>query len=84
MKITSVEYVILDSLYPFVFIHTDEGITGIGECFRRQPLVTKTVIEELLAPSIVGKDPIDTEARFRDMSSAGQALEIGGAIETRR
>ncbi len=80
MKITSVEYVILDSLYPFVFIHTDEGITGIGECFRRQPLVTKTVIEELLAPSIVGKDPIDTEARFRDMSSAGQALEIGGAI----
>lgn len=80
MKITSVEYVILDSLYPFVFIHTDEGITGIGECFRRQPLVTKTVVEELLAPSILGKDPIDTEARFRDMSSAGNALEIGGAI----
>ena len=80
MKISSVEYVVLDSLYPFVFIHTDEGITGIGECFRRQPLVTKTVVEELLAPAIVGKDPIDTEARFRDMSSAGQALEIGGAI----
>ena len=80
MKISSIEYVVLEGLHPFVFIHTDEGITGIGECFRRQPLVTKTVVEELLAPSIVGKDPVDTEARFRDMAAAGQALEIGGAI----
>jgi len=80
MKISSIEYVVLEGLHPFVFIHTDEGITGIGECFRRQPLVTKTVVEELLAPSILGKDPVDTEARFRDMAAAGQALEIGGAI----
>ena len=80
MKISSIEYVVLEGLHPFVFIHTDEGITGIGECFRRQPLVTKTVVEELLAPSILGKDPVDTEARFRDMATAGQALEIGGAI----
>ncbi|SVB45501.1 uncharacterized protein METZ01_LOCUS198355, partial [marine metagenome] len=47
MKISSIEYVVLEELHPFVFIHTDEGITGIGECFRRQPLVTKTVVEEL-------------------------------------
>ena len=80
MKISSIEYVVLEGLHPFVFIHTDEGITGIGECFRRQPLVTKTVVEELLAPAILGKDPVDTEARFRDMATAGQALEIGGAI----
>jgi L-alanine-DL-glutamate epimerase-like enolase superfamily enzyme len=80
MKISSIEYVVLEKFHPFVFIHTDEGITGIGECFRRQPLVTKTVVEELLAPAILGKDPIDTEARFRDMATAGQALEIGGAV----
>ena len=80
MKITSVEYVVLDEHHPFVFIHTDDGVTGIGECFRRQPLVTKTVVEQLLAPTLIGKDPIDTEARFRDMATAGQALEIGGAI----
>ena len=80
MKISSIEYVILEGLHPFVFIHTDEGITGIGECFRRQPLVTKTVVEELLTPALLGKDPVDTEARFRDMATAGQALEIGGAI----
>ena len=80
MKISSIEYVVLEELHPFVFIHTDEGITGIGECFSRQPLVTKTVVEELLTPALLGKDPVDTEARFRDMATAGQALEIGGAI----
>ena len=80
MKISTIEYVVLEGLHPFVFIHTDEGITGIGECFRRQPLVTKTVVEELLTPALLGKDPVDTEARFRDMATAGQALEIGGAI----
>ena len=55
MKITSIEYVVLEELHPFVFIYTDDGITGIGECFRRQPLVTKTVVEELLAPALIGK-----------------------------
>ncbi|MQG81284.1 MAG: mandelate racemase/muconate lactonizing enzyme family protein [SAR202 cluster bacterium] len=80
MKITSVEYLILDGQYPFVFVHTDDGLMGIGECFRRQPVLTKTVVEEILAPSIIGKDPCNTDARFRDMVAAGRALEIGGAI----
>ena len=61
-------------------MHTDEGITGIGECFRGQPAVTKKIVEDLLAPSIIGKDPRQTESRFRDMAKAGNALEIGGAI----
>ena len=80
MKITSIEYLVLDKSFPFVLVHTDEGITGIGECFRRQPSVTKTVIETLLAPSLIGKNPLDTENRFKDMAKAGNALEIGGAI----
>lgn len=80
MKITSIEYLVLDRQYPFVLVNTDEGLVGIGECFRRQPALTKTVVEEILAPSIVGKDPVNTDARFRDMVSAGRALEIGGAI----
>ena len=45
MKITSVETVILDGQFPFVFVHTDEGLVGIGECFRRQPSVTRTVVD---------------------------------------
>ena len=30
MKITSVECLILDNQFPFVFIETDEGITCLG------------------------------------------------------
>ena len=80
MKIVSVECLILDGDYPFVKVHTDEGITGIGECFRRQPGVTKALIEDHLAPAIMGKDPLDTKLRFLDMMGAGSAVEMGGAV----
>ena len=80
MEITSVECLILDGDYPFVWVHTDDGIAGIGECFRRQPEVTKTLVNLVLAPAIVGKDPLDTQVRFRDMMRAGSAVEMGGAI----
>ena len=80
MKITSVECLILDGDYPFVWVHTDEGITGIGECFRRQPSVTKALIEDLLTPALIGKDPLDTGRRFDDMTRAGSAVEMGGAV----
>ena len=80
MKITSIECLILDADYPFVKIHTSDGVTGIGECFRRQPSVVRTLIEDLLAPAIVGKDPLETGPRFRDMTSAASAVEMGGAI----
>ena len=32
MKITSIKCLVLDKQFPFVFVETDEGITGIGEC----------------------------------------------------
>ncbi|MCL0028619.1 mandelate racemase/muconate lactonizing enzyme family protein [Dehalococcoidia bacterium] len=80
MKITEVECLVLDRTYPFVRVHTDEGITGIGECFRRQPQMTKVLVDNLLGPSLVGKDALDTEVRWRDMARAGSARELGGAI----
>jgi len=80
MKITDVECLILDRSFPFVRVHTDEGITGIGECFRRQPSVIKTLIEDLLKPALVGKDPTDTTLRFDDMERAANGYEMGGAV----
>ena len=74
------ECLILDSTYPFVRIYTDEGIVGIGECFRRQPQVTKTVIDDVLQPILIGSDPLDTEIRWQDMARAGWGVELGGAI----
>ena len=79
MKITSIECLILEGENPYVLVHTDDGLTGIGECFRRQPSVTKSMIDDIITPSIIGKNPVETDARYRDMIHSANALEIGGA-----
>ena len=80
MKITSVECLLLDRQFPFVRVYTDEGLVGIGECFRRQPELVKFLIDSTLAPAITGKDPLDTELRWQDMVRAWCATEMGGAV----
>ena len=76
MKITEGECLVLDRSFPFVRVHTEQGITGIGECFRRRPELTRTLVEEVLGPALVGQDPLDTELRWRDMVRAGSAMEL--------
>lgn len=46
-----------------VLVHTDEGITGIGEAaFYGGPMVsTATVIEKEIAPKLIGLDPMNVE-----------------------
>jgi len=80
MKITQIECLILDKAFPFIIIHTDQGLIGIGECFRRQPTITKSVVDNILGPALLGKNPIHIEARYHDMMIAGNALEMGGTI----
>src|SRR5262245_54438582 len=47
----------------FVRVRTDEGWTGLGEAFAYgAPLAVVSVIEESLAPLIVGQDPLRIEA----------------------
>ena len=55
MKIIDVECLIVDKLYPYVVIQTDEGITGFGECFRRAPFVTKAAIETVYKDILIGR-----------------------------
>lgn len=80
MKITDVECLILDRKYPIVRIYTDEGIVGIGECFRRQPEVIRTIVEKVIRPALLDQDPMDTEVRWRDMIQAGSASDLGGVV----
>lgn len=80
MKITDVECLVLDRQFPFVRVYTDEGLAGIGECFRRQPQVVKTLVDATLKPVLLGKDPVDTEVRWREMVAAGSASDMGGAV----
>jgi hypothetical protein len=53
MNITDVECLILDQ-FPFARIYNDEGIVGIGECFRRQPKLVKFLIDSPLYVVIRG------------------------------
>src|SRR5690242_3362838 len=47
----------------FVRVHTDEGVSGLGEAFAYgAPLAVVSVIEESLAPLVVGQDPLRIEA----------------------
>jgi L-alanine-DL-glutamate epimerase-like enolase superfamily enzyme len=45
-----------------VKIHTDEGITGVGEaaCDTTEPVdVVRTMIDQHMAPRLIGQDPMD-------------------------
>jgi hypothetical protein len=51
-----------------VEITTDDGLTGIGEAIvRKAPQVTRTVVEQLLAPVLLGRDPHDVEGLWDEM-----------------
>ena len=82
MKITDVECLILDGDYPLVLVSTDEGITGYGECFRRSPEVSKTAIDTVFRPLVLGKDPFKSEEIFDLMFKAGSVSGPPGALLT--
>lgn len=82
MKITAVECLVLDAEYPYAIIHTDAGITGFGECFRRAPYVSKAAIETVFTPLLTGRDPFDTSAIWDEMLRAGWVAGPPGALMT--
>lgn len=51
-----------------VRIRTDEGIEGYGECMVRAAAEpTKAIVDKMLAPALIGRDPLDVEAIANDM-----------------
>lgn len=54
-----------------VRVTTDTGLEGIGESVvRTAPRATKFIVEDMLAPLIIGKDPMDAAGIWWDMFSA--------------
>ena len=67
MKITSVEPYPVDR-YLFVKVHTDEGITGIGEAGSWGHLeAAEAALTQKFAPYLVGKDPLLIEHHWQNM-----------------
>lgn len=82
MKITSVEPYPVDR-YLFVKVHTDEGITGIGEAGSWGHLeAAEAAIVHKFGPYLVGKDPLLMEHHWQNMyrSSHFRGAAIMGAL----
>ncbi|KKC34383.1 L-rhamnose 1-epimerase [Devosia psychrophila] len=49
-----------------VEVETTDGIVGLGNCALAPPLA-KQIIDQYLAPLVIGRDPLDVEALFQTM-----------------
>jgi L-alanine-DL-glutamate epimerase-like enolase superfamily enzyme len=53
----------------WVRIHTDEGLTGLGETYPR-PEAEKAIVHRALAPVLLGRDPLAIDKLWADMFAA--------------
>jgi galactonate dehydratase len=82
MKITAIE-TIRSNEFPnilWVQVHTDEGLTGLGETFYG-PAAAEGHIHQLIAPKIMGRDPRNIESLQADL--IGYVGFVGASAEMR-
>ena len=81
MKITAVEPIFVDR-YLYAKIHTDEGITGIGESGAWGFLEASAAAMEKFGRYLVGKDPLRIEHHWQNMyrTSHFRGAAIMGAL----
>ena len=87
MKITAIRTAILRVVGPCVFVKldTDEGLTGLGECYPAAPATA--IVDSLLAMQehLIGQDPRDINRlhekirRFNLFTGAQGGTKIGRA-----
>jgi L-alanine-DL-glutamate epimerase-like enolase superfamily enzyme len=75
-----------------VEVRADDGTVGYGECLARySPRIWAAIVDDLLAPLVVGADPFDTErlwtVMFRDLRSLsghsrGMLVEAIAGVDT--
>ena len=88
MKITAIETIRLEEFANLLWlrVHTDEGVTGLGETF----FMAKTVeayVHEVIAPKLLGRDPLAIDRISRDLApyvgfrSTGAELRGNSAVD---
>ena len=77
MKITKFEIQKVPPSWVWLFVHTDSGVTGIGEPFLENH--ADSVIAEVyrLEPLLIGRDPRQIELLWDEMYSAGVGYKGG-------
>lgn len=68
MKITAVETVRIEERpnIIWVLVHTDEGVTGLGESFMGAGTI-EAHVHEYIAPRVIGRDPLQIDLLSRDL-----------------
>jgi D-galactarolactone cycloisomerase len=61
----------------FAEVLTDEGLTGLGTCLGNPPGALKSIIEDMIAPTLRGQDPFDTEGLW-EMVYTGRIMRMTG------
>ncbi|MEM8853743.1 MAG: mandelate racemase/muconate lactonizing enzyme family protein [Pseudomonadota bacterium] len=73
-----------------VEVATDDGLTGWGECFGPGPVAraNATIVEEVIAPLIVGRNPLHREVlwhdvynRLRDHGQKGMPIQALSGVD---
>ena len=82
MKITNVECLIIDKNFPYVIVETDEGITGVGECFRRAPFITKSAVDFIYKDILIGLDPEKISDIWNKLFNASSVTGPYGSLLT--
>ena len=83
MKITAIETLRLEEFgnLLWVFVHTDEGISGLGETFFG-PRAVEAFLHETAAPILLGQDPLRIEYLQRKLQTycgwRGSGVEMRG------
>lgn len=83
MKITALETLRLEEFGNLIFVrlHTNEGITGLGETFMG-PKAVEAYLHETVAPKIIGRDALHIEAINANLANNYLGWRSSGA-ETR-
>ena len=68
MRITNIEPVLAGGRYLFVKVHTDEGLTGLGECGAWAYQEATAGVLKQMEKMIMGMDPMRTEFIWNALS----------------
>jgi len=61
-------FLITETTSTIVRITTDTGLTGHGECLSRfTTKITSSIVDHILKPILIGRDPFDVEIIWNDM-----------------
>ena len=80
MKITQIEILRVPPSWVWVRIHTDAGLTGLGEPYLENHPESVVAEVQRLEPVLVGRDPTHIEALWQVMYTSGLGY-VGGPVK---